>query len=169
MWKQFFVHICLLHSVDWVAADPCKNGQCKAGLEIRWESENPFLQRFSPGDFMRIQKILVKIVRYIDYECPRIQRFSQRFSPNIFARIHLDSCSMSQISSPARHPSDTHHNHSASEMRLINILGVLEDKITKLHPGWNMFSGRHKKTTQSKVILFSWTNGFLYTHESQLF
>ncbi len=37
-------------------------------------------------------------MRYIDYECARIQRFSQRFSPNRFVRIHLHSRSMSQNS-----------------------------------------------------------------------
>ena len=35
-------------------------------------------------------------MRYIDYECAGIQRFS----PNRFARIHFDSRSMSQISTP---------------------------------------------------------------------
>ena len=43
-------------------------------------------------------------MRYIDYECTRIQRFS----PNRFARIHLDSCSMSPISTPVHWQSTVH-------------------------------------------------------------
>ncbi len=67
---------------------------------MRRESENRFLQILAQEILGEYKQILVKIVRYIDYECKRIQRFSQRFSPNRFARIHLDSCSMSQISTP---------------------------------------------------------------------
>ena len=37
-------------------------------------------------------------MRYIDYECAGIQRFS----PNRFARIHFDSRSMSRISTPVK-------------------------------------------------------------------
>ncbi len=72
-----------------------------SGLEIRRESENPFSRRFSLWRFCEnhldsCKNCAIKIVRYIDYECTRIQRFS----PNRFARIHLDSRSISQISTP---------------------------------------------------------------------
>ncbi len=49
------------------------------------------LAKILPQQSLRESKqILLKIMQYIDYECARIQRFSQRFSLR-FARIHLDS------------------------------------------------------------------------------